>query len=302
MSDSFYTIRKQLNLLLIPCVITSFLLFLGILGGFNYINLGSLHEILLFEGRPKAFFKDPNVAGPSLILPAVYSLATLLYTKKKNKFIYFSFLSLSIIGIFLTFSRGSILALIISVIIVSLIPNTRKASLKIFVSLVLIFVLAYGVLSYLPKSNIYERIVDTQFGVRDRLERIERGVKAFKQSPLLGTGMELALDRAPHDSYFLLLQQVGLIGFICFSLPLVYLIWKLLTNSILCKNENEKIIYLSLAATLFSHLVIGSVINFIHWRHLWYLIGLSMAAVHLFAAGDQKLDEETRELGIRLGQ
>jgi O-antigen ligase len=194
------------------------------------------------------------------------------------------------------------LALIISVIIVSLIPNTRKASLKIFVSLVLIFVLAYGVLSYLPKSNIYERIVDTQFGVRDRLERIERGVKAFKQSPLLGTGMELALDRAPHDSYFLLLQQVGLIGFICFSLPLVYLIWKLLTNSILCKNENEKIIYLSLAATLFSHLVIGSVINFIHWRHLWYLIGLSMAAVHLFAAGDQKLDEETRELGIRLGQ
>lgn len=292
LSDSYNMIRKQLNLFFIPSIITSFALILGYLCVFLNINLGMLQDILLIEHRSRAFFKDANVAGPFLILAATYSLAVFFNTRSKNKFLFLCLFLLSVIGIFSTLSRGTILALIFGIFVVLSLSIDRRALIKTILSMLLLIIVISAVLLYFPKTNVFGRIYDTQFGVRDRIERIERGIAAFKESPLIGTGMELRMSKSPHDTYFLLLQQIGIIGFLCFWLPIIYLTWKLLINCKYCIHNNDKVVLLSLGATLLSHMILGSVIYLIHWRHFWYLVGLSMAAVRLINIESENLNEE----------
>ena len=295
LSNSYRIIRRQLNLFFIPCIVTSFALFLGYVGDFLDINLGMLHDILVPEGRASGLFKDANVAGPSLILPAIYSFATILNTKSKDKLLFLFLFLLSVIGIFSTLSRGAILALIFGILVVLSLSIDRRSFLRIILSMLLVTAVLFAVLLWFPKTNIFWRIFDIQFGVQDRIERIERGIEAFKQKPIIGSGMELRMRRAPHDTYFLLLQQIGLIGFLCFWFPIIYLIWKLLINCKHCTHENDKVMLLSLGVSLLSHMILGLVIYLIHWRHFWYSVGLAIAAVRLVNIESQDLSDENAE-------
>ena len=283
LSDSEKIIDYQLSLFLVPGIITSIAMILGYLSSNLNFNLGPLNDIIIEEGRPRAFFKDSNVAGPFLILSAVYSLANFLNHSAKNKLKYLFLFLLFGLGIFLTFSRGALLALIFSTILLI----TLNLSLKRFLKLSLFLMLsAFPVLIFVnkevKKEHISHRIFDIKFGVQDRFQRIENGLSDFKKSPLIGTGMRLPFSKAPHDSYFLLLTQQGLVGFLCFWIPILYIVYRLLFTHHEDEDIRRKIISTTLGVTLLSHIILGLVIYFLHWRHFWFITGLSVGYLHTF--------------------
>jgi O-antigen ligase len=281
LSDSYNSIRKQLKLYLIPCAITSASLMLGYASETINIDIGMLGDIIVNEGRFRGFFKDCNVAAAFLILPSVYSLASILNEKGKSSPLLICVFGLLVMGIFLTFSRAAILALIFSIIIVFLYSTTDKKRFKgIFVILVVGAIIFFA-LSFISKSRVSGRIYDTEFGVQDRIERIQNGLEYIIKSPLIGSGMRLNESSAPHDSFLLILTQTGAIGFLLFWLPTICIMHKLLKNLRQCEDANIKIIRLTLGVSLLTYIIFGLVIYFLHWRHFWYTLGLGVAAIRL---------------------
>jgi hypothetical protein len=280
-SDSFDILRKQLHLFFIPTAINVCGLLLGAFTILSGLGAGLLENILLAEGRPSAFFKDPNVAGPFLILPASYSLALFLNHADWNKRLLFPIFLFMALGIFTTYSRGAILGLIFNFILVSSFYLNKKTKARSFITAGIFAVVLLAVLIFLAQTELTSRIYNTEFGVDDRLERIERGIVAIKQHPLIGSGMELDMSKAPHDSFFLLLQQTGLLGFISFWGPIIFLAGKALMRARSTGSAEERAIFLALGATLLSHMIIGIGVFILHWRHFWYLIGLTIASISL---------------------
>ena len=277
LTNSIKILDYQLQLFLVPCIITSLALILGYLVSNQGVELGALSDIIVEEGRPRAFFKDSNVAGPFLILGSAYSFANVLNRSWKRKRIYLLLFFLFCTGIYFTYSRGALLALtFIAIVIITL-----NFNLKHFIKLLLIIVLTtLPLLAFVDEpdrnDSLSDRLLDFRFGVRDRIKRIENGLKVFKENPFFGTGMRLPFGKAPHDSYFLLLTQQGLIGFLSFWIPIIYIICSLLFIQNQPDNVSDKIIRTTLAATLMAHMVLGLVIYFLHWRHFWFITGLSI--------------------------
>jgi O-antigen ligase len=287
-TDSFQLIEKQLNIFLIPCLITALALLVSYFGGVSGLNTGFLQKVWAEGPRAMAFFKDPNVAGPFLILPGIYSFARILNNKGKGNSLYFWMFVLSCVGIIVTLSRAAILCMLFSAIVTLIISADQKKVFKIISMLFISILVISASFLYLPKSGVFSRIQDTEFGVQSRAERIEKGIAAFKKSPLIGSGMEQRMrNEAPHDSYFLLLSQIGLFGFLAFWIPVSYLSLKLLSASKNKKNAENKIVLITLGATLSSYALFGIVIYFLHWRHFWYIAGLSAAAVQLLQKGQK---------------
>ncbi|MCA0425179.1 MAG: O-antigen ligase family protein, partial [Proteobacteria bacterium] len=75
----------------------------GILG---YANVAGLGEIFSMYGRASGTFRDPNVLGPFLVLPALYLLWDIFHG---GRYMAVKSVSLVIIvtGLFLSFSRGA---------------------------------------------------------------------------------------------------------------------------------------------------------------------------------------------------
>jgi hypothetical protein len=299
LSVSYKLIHKQIALFLIPGAITAFVLILSYLANASKMDLGIFKDILMFEERSRAFFKDPNVAGPFLILPATYCFAILLNDGSRRKSLFLILFLLLGTAILSTFSRGAILGIIISTISVSILSLDKRTFLRVLIGVSLVIGILSIVISVMPKTDIFERIYDTKFGVEDRMTRIERGVEAFKQNPIIGSGMELPMEEAPHDTYFLLLQQIGILGFISFWLPIILLTFHMIIKGKRSSQKLERAILFTLVGTILAHMTLGTIIYLIHWRHFWYMVGLSLAAVRLTNIDHVMVAEENRQKKLK---
>mgnify|MGYP000886458589 FL=1 len=85
----------------------------GILG---YARIAGLEDYFTMHGgRAKGTFRDPNVLGPFLVLPALF-LAQDMIRGKGNLILRASLLSVIVLGLFLTFSRGAWASLVIGML------------------------------------------------------------------------------------------------------------------------------------------------------------------------------------------
>ncbi|HWG03573.1 MAG TPA: hypothetical protein VG271_01040 [Beijerinckiaceae bacterium] len=84
----------------------------GIIGYFDIAGTG---EIFATYGRSAGTFKDPNVFGSYLILGALYLLQAVMLSRGKSLVLVFLLFLIDILGIFLSFSRGSEGAFLIAV-------------------------------------------------------------------------------------------------------------------------------------------------------------------------------------------
>lgn len=287
LSDSYDMIRKQLKLYFIPCIITSFVLVVSYVAVVLNIDMGIL-DFLIESGRPRAFFKDPNVAGPFLIPAAIYSLAAILNNKSKyNPLLLFLFLS-SVIGVFATLSRAAMASLLFSIFLVVVFSVDAKKFIKIAFILFLCLSSFTLFIYIVPQSDIADRLYDTDFGVNDRIQRIERSFNVIKENPIMGSGMYYGLGETAHDTFFLLMTHTGIIGAACFWLPVIYVSGRLLINSRSRLYEKNKVIFLTLGVSLISHMALAILIYFGHWRHFWYIFALAAAALRLTDARTSK--------------
>jgi len=202
------------------------------------------------ESSPRyaSFFADPLEFSASLIL---FFSFILYYFHTSFKKVHFIFLFLIFISLFLSFSRGSIIACLGLVLFSLLIHKKYKSLLSIFLSLILFLFLLYNFSS----EEIQYIIIDTikfenTSSLGHLIEWIE-GILSILENPLgIGLamsgnagGVDQSLKVGGENQFLILGVQMGAIALLIYTLILFYVIIRAIKTFQNSKNHQKHISY-----------------------------------------------------------
>lgn len=259
----------------------------SILAIIGYFHLMAGSDILHEGGRARAFFKDPNVLGPFLVPVAIYLFSRFESQSGRRSLFAMIILPLVTVGILLTFSRGAWGNLILSFmlyLVLRLVSAKRgSGTFKIIGSAVAIAIIGGALVTYLilftnagetfsAKAHVF-RYYDA-----DRFSAQGRGASEAFSSPFgIGPGLsEQALSYATHSLYVRLFLENGWLGGFTFLTLLALTFWRS-TAYVLSGRVDPRalVVFACLAGLLLNSFVIDS----IHWRHFWLLLGLAWGMI-----------------------
>lgn len=249
----------------------------------------------MFGGRIKGFFKDPNVFAPFLVVAFVFALVIFAESWDRRAMLRQALVALmagaALWGVVFAYSRAAWASLVLTVAIfwgLRVLDSPRN----LLKTLALLLVLVPVALSFQPESLIsddslfFERIQPQAYD-EDRFATQEQGFVRAMQSPLVGHGPGMTnqeLNYAIHNSYLRVLFENGIIGMIPFVLLLVGAVGLSLRASLTASTPFERRVAAAIAACMIGTLGNSVVIDSVHWRHLWMLIGLGWATMAMIPA------------------
>lgn len=237
------------------------------------------------EGRASATFDDPNLYGSYLTLAGVYLLQRLLLGKTKHPLLTALSLLLIIIGIFVSFSRGSWGAFIFSSLLmgISTFVTTRDMGLRRRMARMTVTTLGLAVFTFsllLAQPDIREMFTERAKVTKEYDEGVTgRFGNQMRSIPLLfGDPAGFGPDRwrntfgyEPHNSYVGAFANDGWAGGI---------VWFIIVGSTIFVGFRQcfaRSPYQQLAQVfgpvLFAWLMQGFQIDIDHWRQLFLAFG-----------------------------
>jgi len=246
-------------------------------------NLGGV-SIVSFGIRFQGFFKDPNVLGPFLTLPAAFWFEK--YLKSQRKSILYLFISIILmLGVVMTFSRAAWLNIFFAIFILLLL-NVRKISVKKYFRMISFVFLIMLILALLIISDseifgyrlgeLFLNRLGLQSYDQDRFEAQKAFFKGIEKAPFFGIGPGnyslLSQGYATHSLYLRMLGEKGIFGF--FLLLVIILVslknfWKI--------RKSYAFLFTGFMGTLVNSLFIDSW----HWRHLWILFAIGFSLTNI---------------------
>ncbi len=249
--------------------------------------------------RATASFKDSNTLGIylSAIAPLIFGLA--IYYFKRIKKIIFIFVSLAaLIGIALTYSRPTLLAIYAALFFLGLIRKDKVLIGLLFLfTLISPFILPGSVKNWAKQVN-YNPL---RFMCNDdRIAVYRNSLNMIKAHPLIGVGANTYMKNYKqykeypeyrnivtsdymyaHNNFLHMAAEIGLIGLAIF----IWLLYKLFTecgNIYRSLNDNFlKVVSLSLSACLIAFLVNGLTESSLYYSRVailfWYIAGFSLS-------------------------
>jgi len=249
--------------------------------------LPGTHEMFTRYERASGTFKDPNVLGPFLIVPIVYLLAAALERPLRGMIIPLSIAALLTLAVFLSFSRGAWINLVLSLVIFGYLAlaTTRSSvvRLKIIALLALGSIIIAGVVvaalssdqvaGILSQRASLEQSYDT--GAEGRFGGQEKAIDLIVENPL-GIGAQEFTTRHHHEEvhnvYLTLMLSAGWLG------GSVYLIIVVLTLVLglrhALKSTPTRMLFLVAYATFAATAFEGVIIDSDHWRHFYMLMAI----------------------------
>ncbi len=214
-------------------------LFQGILGliqftrgaSLNFVSLGESQVVSGMQGssfielngelflRAYGTFPHPNILAGFLLLSFFLGIYFLQKTKDWLKLTSFSLVLFSIISIILTFSRLSIIIMLLSgvILLMKYILNSKKEKLFSFAPILLL-------------ERFVNIFTSGDSSLRDRISLFKSGIDVFKDNWLVGTGIGnfvkeigdyvprtsngVLLLQPVHNIFFLALANLGIVGFV----------------------------------------------------------------------------------------
>lgn len=179
-------------------------------------------------------WEGSDIAGGFLAVFTPFLLSTTLLARKKILKSLGSFgLIICFLGIFATYSRGSMLALGIASIITILIAAKYFLKTSKFTAVVILFifvVLAFNWQRWVPQSilnRIEGTVQEETYGGESKLDissqkRIgawRTSLAIFKMNPIIGVGFkvpEYTLSYDAHNTFIQILAEMGIVGFLAF--------------------------------------------------------------------------------------
>lgn len=163
--------------------------------------------------------KEPNFWGLSLLLPLGYWAFKI---SQKTSFLSFLCLTITLLGIFGSYSRSSLL--IATFIVIYALFNSKKS--YFILSLIVLSFFAFGLYFYLP--SIIDRILTIQESISEsggsyRFQLWGEAIDNFILHPIWGVGagqtkLYSLIGLESHNLYLQILSETGFIGFIIFSI------------------------------------------------------------------------------------
>ncbi len=272
----------------------------GILGYFHVIPGG--YDLLTLYGRAKGLFKDPNVLGAFLILPALLALQSILldrFGKAARGTLVFGIIALAIL---LSFSRaawGQLLATSAFVVALSFLTSRTHGGRAKIVLIAVIAALAavlllFALLSFDSISELFkERASFDQSYDEGRFGRFGRHILGF----------ELALDQPfgigplqfgkifpedTHNSFLNAFMSGGWLSGVCYP-ALAFTTVVMGFRYLLVRTPWQRG-YIAFFAAFLGAFVESFIIDTDHWRHYFLLLGTMwgmFAATQIHICGRQ---------------
>jgi len=259
----------------------------ALVGTLGYLGVIPGHDLFTRSMRAKALFKDPNVFGPFLILPAMYALQRVLLGTPRRAIIAGATFLILVIGIFVSFSRaawGNVIAVGMAVYILCffLVANAKekvRMLLMAMVGLALLGVAFAGLLSIPKVQELFSvRAQATQDYDEGSTGRFGRQAYAFDLALAHPWGIgpyefrNLRVVEEPHDAYVDALHVYGWGGGLVFWLFLAITSWRGIR--FLFIPSPNRLLLIPAIAVFIGLVVEAAIIDLDHWRHLWLVGGL----------------------------
>jgi hypothetical protein len=268
---------------------------LGVVGYF-----GLTGDLFVKFGRATGGFQDPNVFGPFLIFPFVVLVRRAL-TRPFSEALRSGLLALVIfIGIFLSFSRAAwaltVVATVLTGLLLFVTERSTKARVRFIalgaVGVVLLGLLLGAALSIPAVSDLFKERAQLEqsydSGHLGRFERHAIGFNLMLDHPLGIGAIEFGrtFGEDEHDIWLKSLTTYGWLGFTAyFSL----VIWTLVAAFPVMFRTGPLQNITQIAYIVFlGHILMATVIDIDHWRHVYLLFGILWGAIAADKAGQQR--------------
>jgi hypothetical protein len=263
----------------------------SVLSVLAYCGMLSFRDQLLLFGRPKGWFKDPNVFGPYLVLIVVYAMTRLERPRARLAAtgIWVVALTAAALGVFLAFSRACWINCGISVVVyfaLRLMHGWRFGGInrRFFRVLVFASVTLVGTAAALVANSSIRHMLEIrigQGGIQDydavRFYTHDRALEAVGRRPLgIGPGQsEVIFAYSTHSMYLRVLAENGVPGFALFFGAVFWGLGRSLRAALGAQQAETAALCAFVAACMAGILVNGAVIDVNHWRHFWLLLAMA---------------------------
>ena len=269
----------------------------AIAGYFNLVPGG--HDLLTLYERARGTFKDPNVLGAFLILPALFALQNVVFDGFRKSFRSAIALCIIAFAIFLSFSRAAWGGLVITaafmlalMILTSRTPAQRSrilvtSALAVLVAAALVAVLlSFDSIDELfrQRASFDQSYDEGRFG---RFGRHVLGAAMALDTPF-GIGPLQFRNYFPedtHNSFLNAFMSGGWTSGVCYP-ALVFSTVILGFRHVLTPVPWQRL-YLAIFAAFLGTVAESFVIDTDHWRHYWMMLGAMwgmFAAAHRYQA------------------
>ncbi|NMG41281.1 hypothetical protein GRZ55_18715 [Chelativorans sp. ZYF759] len=265
----------------------------GLLGMLGYFGLTG-GRFTLYD-RAAGAFKDPNVFGPYLVLPATYLFHRLMTGNPLKMPLYVGAILFLSLAILLSFSRGAWGLYFFSLATVAgalFIQSTSGAfRLRIAVMAVMAgLVIGIAAMVALQIPAIADLFVQRAQLVQDydgaRLGRFARytiGFELAMERPL-GIGALVFGRMYGEDTHNIWLKTLLDYSWLGFAAYLTLIVWTIAGGfRILFRDRPWQPFLLCAYTVLIGHVLLGTVIDTNHWRHFYILLGIIWGAMALEA-------------------
>lgn len=275
------------------------------LGTLGYLQLIPGSDFLIRYDRAKALFKDPNVYGPFMVLPAMYLLQRILLGSGRRVVWAAALFGILFVGVFVSFSRAAWGHFAASALLCFALVFTLEARLQDRVRMVLVgmvgalaLVVALAGLLAIPEvRDLFETRTSAQSYDEGETGRFGRQAYAFElalEHPLGLGPLEFRNTRVkeePHNAYVNVFLSYGWGGGFVIVLLVAATLWR--GARFVVRPSPNRLLLIPLVSTYSVLCIEAAIIDLDHWRHFYLLAGLIWGVT---AAYQRTASGETRRL------
>lgn len=265
-------IKVLLSGYLISAAVNAALVISGLSG------LGFASSMVGWSIRGVGFFKDPNVFGAYMASAALIAMDRIVQSKGRwHRVVGYGVLAflLGFTAVY-SLSRAVWVSLVVSSGIYAWLL-ARQAPRSSAVVLMLLLILALAAVFFLQSSQMASFVSEHM-----RLQDYDQARFGNQYQGLI-SGLSQPLGLGPagwpnaHSLFVKTLAEHGLLGLVSLGMVIVGCIWPLVRSIAAADDSRFGLSAQVLLAILMGQLVNSLVIDSIHWRHLWVLLGIAWA-------------------------
>jgi len=265
----------------------------GLLGILGYFGLTG-GSFTLYD-RAAGAFKDPNVFGPYLVLPATYLFHRLMTGNPMKMPVYVGALLFLSLAILLSFSRGAwgLYFFSLAAVTAGLFIQSRSGAFRLKVAVMaVVSALAIGIAAmialqipaiadlFVQRAQLVQEYDGARLG---RFARYTIGFELAMERPL-GIGALVFGRMYGEDTHNIWLKALLDYSWLGFAAYLTLIVWTIAGGFRILFRDRPWQPFLICAYVVFiGHVLLGTVIDTNHWRHFYILLGVIWAAMALEA-------------------
>jgi len=255
----------------------------SVLGIIGYFQIAA-PDLLLFAGRARSTFKDPNVFGPFLVLPLLLLIQSVILRGLRLTSV--AALGVILVALFLSFSRGAWGYFVLSAVVMVALMFVTTPSARLRARITALTVAAGAAVAVLLGLLLSLRAVTTMFEERAALvQSYDTGSggrfttqfrawgEMFDHPNGLGPlqyAKYFGLD--PHNDYLNAFYSNGWLGGVAY--PTLVLVTLFVGFRALLVRTPWQPFLIAVFAAYFGSVTEGFIIGTEHWRHYYLLLGL----------------------------